>query len=387
MNCPSCGTVNEKDNSFCVGCGEPFAPVQAATAALPATMMGADNLPPTQFIPSDRADAPDAPDSVQTNFRTTPPFDRSMQNFYPSIADPGAQADRGGSGKVIWFGALAVLLVLLIGGGIAAIYLTNQKSASAEVLPDHLGMFVQNTEKTAVSEISKQDYASALTAKDDLLKNESLPTVGGKSNLLLYADGRDVPLNDLKLIQLDTIRDDGTLKQISYQAAPVEGKPEIKRLRVADGLANGKYAFALFEGFLDEGKHKFWAFQVKNGEKTDNGDLAKALTLTVKPKTAPAANANLNHANTTIKTAPTPKPEPSAPAGARVAYCASSNVVMRGSPSLTGRKVNALRRGQKIYVINYSENSDYWNGMEGNWAYVQTESGSRGWVFTPLINY
>jgi hypothetical protein len=34
-----------------------------------------------------------------------------------------------------------------------------------------------------------------------------------------------------------------------------------------------------------------------------------------------------------------------------------------------------------------SDNSDYWNGKEGNWAYIQTESGSRGWVFSPLLNY
>ncbi len=59
----------------------------------------------------------------------------------------------------------------------------------------------------------------------------------------------------------------GTLKQINYQVVPIEGKPEMKRLRVPDGLANGKYAFALFDGFLDEGKHKFWAFQVKMPKK------------------------------------------------------------------------------------------------------------------------
>lgn len=156
-----------------------------------------------------------------------------------------------------------------------------------------------------------------------------------------------------------------------------------------DGLANGKYAFALLDGFLDQGKHKFWAFQVKNSAKADNGDLARALTLSLKPKVETPANINIANANTAtvVKAAPTPKPEPMVPAGARVAYCRSSNVIMRGAPSLTAKKINGLRRGQKIYVINYSDNYDYWNGMEGNWAYVQTESGGRGWVFSPLITY
>ena len=217
-----------------------------------------------------------------------------------------------------------------------------------------------------------------------------MPVSEEKPNFVLYSDGKDIPLGDLKLVQLDSIKDDGTVKQINFQATPVEGKSEIKKLRVPDGLANGKYAFALFEGYLDEGKHKFWAFEVKNAPKNDNGDIAKELALSMKPKlTAPDSNTNSNSTNTTIVKAPPPppKPEPVAPAGSRVAYCNSSNVVLRGAPSLEARKVSALRRGQKIYVINYSDNFDYWNGMEGNWAYVQTETGSRGWVFTPLINY
>ncbi|MEJ7743962.1 MAG: hypothetical protein WKF73_16370 [Nocardioidaceae bacterium] len=42
------------------------------------------------------------------------------------------------------------------------------------------------------------------------MKAEALPvTVEGKPNLILYSDGKDIPLADLKLVQLDTIKDDG----------------------------------------------------------------------------------------------------------------------------------------------------------------------------------
>lgn len=376
MNCPFCNAENDKDNLFCVSCGKNF----AAPAAPPA---------PTVFYkPGGSPNPNDAPASVQTVFKPAPAFNAPTQSFdNPPIAYAATPPAREGGKKLIWLGAIG--LCVLLASGIGAFFLINRQpapTAGTESLPDHLGLFLQDKEKNTLAELARQDSTNALQTKDDLLKNESLPATAAQPYLILYSDGKDIPLGDLKLVQLDTIKDDGTIKQINFQAAPVEGKMEMKRLRVPDSLANGKYAFALFDGFLDEGKHKFWAFQVKNAQKSDNGDLAKAFSLSMKPKTASPANADQTAANTaTVKLAPTPKPAPSAPAGAQVAYCKSNNITMRSSPSLDGRKVNALKRGQKIYIINYSENYDYWNGMEGNWAYVQTESGSRGWVFSPLI--
>lgn len=380
MNCPNCHTENANDNIFCVSCGGNLAPPIGGATTQPS---------PTQSF---KLDDLNAPDSVQTAFRGTPaPNFDNAPNFNPSIPYIAAPpAKKSGSGKFVLIGALAFLL--LIGGGIGAFFLINRQAANKETLPDHLGLFLAN-DKNLV-ELTKQDSTNAVATKDDLLKNDALPATGDKPNVILFSDGKDIPIGDLKLVPLDQIKDDGTLKQINFQAAPVEGKSEMKRLRVPDGLANGKYAFALFDGFLDEGKHKFWAFQVKNAQKSDNGDLAKALSLSMKPKTASPSSSNANTAaatdsNTTsvVKVAPTPKPAPIAPAGSQVAYCASSNVVMRGAPSLSARKINNLKRGQKIYIINYSDNYDSWNGMEGNWAYVQTESGGRGWVFSPLISY
>jgi hypothetical protein len=378
MNCPHCNTENDNDNVFCVSCGKTIAPEKnLAAITLPS---------PTEYYHVNQVNRrDDSPESVQTLYKSTPPFDQPNAKFDPIIPfQPTRTGERKSSG-FLWLGLGALLLLLVVGGGIVGYFLLNKQTVTTttENLPDHLGIFIQNKEKNNLTEIGKQDYNNAVQAKDDLLKNESLPVAEDKPNLLLFYDSKEVPLGDLKLVQIDSIKDDGSLKQISYQAAPVDNKPEIKRLRVPDGLANGRYAFALFDGFLDEGKHKFWAFQVKNAPKSDNGDLAKAMTLSLKPKT----NALPQNSNSVVidKPAPTPKPAPSAPSGAQVAYCKSNNVVMRNSPNLTARKVSALKRGQKIYIINYSENYDYWNGMEGNWAYIQTESGSRGWVFSPLI--
>lgn len=377
MNCPHCNSENDNDNVFCVSCGETI----AAQKTLAATTLP----PPTEYYQAGQIKQPEElPESVQTVFKNTPPIDYSTSSFNPSIPFQTSPVEERKSGKVLWIGL--GLIVLLIGGAVGGYFLLkdqNNVATTAEILPDHLGMFIKNTDKNDLTEIGKQDFANAVQAKDDLLKNDALPVAEVKPNLFLYADAKEVPLNDLKLVQIDSIKEDGSLKQITYQAAPVEGKPEIKRLRVPDGLANGKYAFALFDGFLDDGKHKLWAFQVKNAQKSDNGDLAKAFTLSMKPKTtASTTNSNTSPIE---KPAPTPKPAPSAPAGAQVAYCKSSNVVMRSSPNLNGKKINALKSGQKIYIIRYSDNYDYWNGTEGNWAYVQTESGSRGWVFSPLI--
>ncbi len=268
MNCPNCKEPNDNEGVFCVNCGTNI------------TSNSATNIPPPtqqyQSLPNQ-------------NFETLPSIETAyvqQPNFYPAISNVGEQPVKKSSKKFVWIG-LIVVLFLLVGSIGGAIYFIKQQAVTAEVLPDHLGMFVQNSDKNAVAEISHQDYSSALKAKDDLMKSDALPVAENKPNLILYSDSKDISLNDLKLVQLDTIKEDGSLKQINFQASPVEGKPAMKRLRIPDGLANGKYAFALFEGFLDDGKHIFWAFQVKNAEKSDNGDLAKAITILPKPTPSP----------------------------------------------------------------------------------------------------
>lgn len=90
------------------------------------------------------------------------------------------------------------------------------------------------------------------------------------------------------------------------------------------------------------------------------------------------------------ETKPTPPPAPkkvAPPTGATVGYCNSSNVVLRAEPSLNAKKVGGLSNNQRLYIIRYSDTYDNWKGTTANWAYIQTESGKRGWVFTPFVSY
>ncbi len=403
MICPKCNTINENSNIFCVTCGVTLTPIanvpqtllpNVSQSAMPTQSFQAPQNQNDDYLSSPTVIAGHQPNpnqsqanyyGSQANFNQSQPnFNPSMAGFNPSIPYiPPQSSPKSRLG--LWIG-LSVLIILLLGGGIVgAIVLMNKTKVSSEALPDHLGMFFQNNEKTAVEEIKKQDFTNALDGKDKILKDESIPTVESKPNLILYSDGKDIPLGDLKLIQLDSVKSDGTMKQVDFKATPVEGKPEMKRLWFPENLAKGKYAFALIDGFFDDGKHKLWAFQVKNSDKTDNGNLLKDLTVTLKNK---SKNINSSNSNTeTTRVSPTPKPSVVPPVGARTAYAASNNVVVRAAPSLTAQKIGGLKRGQKIFVLSYSDNYDNWNGLEGTWANIQTESGQRGWVFSPLIKF
>ncbi|MBK9529218.1 MAG: hypothetical protein IPO41_13105 [Acidobacteria bacterium] len=57
----------------------------------------------------------------------------------------------------------------------------------------------------------------------------------------------------------------------------------MKRIRIPTQMAIGKYAFTC-HGYFNEGKHKFWAFQVRDSSKKANGDDLKAWTMAPKPK-------------------------------------------------------------------------------------------------------
>ncbi len=345
-----------------------------------------DVMPPTQIFQPNQANEPQ---SVQTAY--PPPS-------YPNQMPPNYQTPKK-SGKGLIFAALAVVILIILGAiGAGGFYFWQQQQnpnpQTAEILPDHLGMFVQTADKTAVNEIKKTDVVNALEEKEKLLSDESLPVFEENSGLILFSDAKEIPVTDLKLVQLDTIENDGNLKQIDFQAVPIEGKTEMKRLRISTGLARGKYAFALFNGFLNEGNHKFWAFQVKDSKKANNNEIAKSASISVKDSKDKEKSDDKDKSKNSETPAkqdvpPPPKKDTKVPppSGARVAYCNASNVVLRGSPSLTGKKVGSLSLKQRIYIINYSSNYDEWRGTTANWAYIQTESGARGWVFTPFVYY
>ncbi len=368
MKCPKCSTENDSEYIFCVNCGTPIASDRRTQPMIPATVE----------IPRSGSSA-GGPPSVETVFAPGSVRSEPRQDGTYTTGKGEERPRRTGIYIALGVGAIVLLLAAI---GVTAWFI-GRPSIVAEHLPDYLGLFVDNKEKRSLVEVKKYDFASVAAGRDALLKDESLATADERPEFILYAEASEVPVNDLKVVQLDTIKDDGTMKHLEFQAAPIDGKPAMKRLRFERGLAAGKYAFVLFDGYFEEGKHKFWAFQIVNAEKRDNTDLARDIALDLKSK---LADTNTNQA-TNANVAPSPKPTISAPVGARVAYCNATDVIVRAAPSLNAKKVNELRRGQKVYAIRYSDNYDYWNGMQANWAYIQTESGKRGWVFTPFISY
>lgn len=366
MICQKCSTVNDDANAFCVNCGEVF----RSTANLPPTILSNSNSSqtPNEFLsqPSNQQDGflsqptvfgghqPQFHQSLPPNYNASqaqfnqPPvnFQPSMASFNPSIPFIPPQAPPK-SRLGLWVGIGAVCLLLLVGGIVGAILLMNKTTTAKEALPDHLGLFFQNADKTSIDEIKKQDFMNGFEGKDKILKDDSIPALESKPNLILYTDGKDIPLSDLKLILLDSIKTDGTMKQLDFKAAPIDGKPEMKRLWFDENLAEGKYAFAVLDGSFDEGKHKFWAFQIKESDKSDNNNLLKDLTVSLK---------NKSNNKTTETPKPTPKPTVPQPVGSRTAYASTNNIVIRSAPSLDAAKVGSLRRGQKIYVLGYSNN-------------------------------
>ncbi len=389
MICPNCQTINESENIFCIGCGGKVLPTgsligdtKAPTVSFQMPPEGFQNSanipPPTQFVQT--PPFYNTSNSVETS--VVPVGNQfgaaSMHNFAPSFSGV-PQAEK--SNKKMFVLAGAVFAVLLA-AGLGAFFLLGKQSIKSETLPEHLGMFLQNPAKDKVEEIKKQDFTNAVEGKDKLLKDDSLASAEGNPNLILYSDGKDIPLGDLRLIQLDTIKPDGSLQQLDFQSALVEGKTEMKRIRIPDGLADGKYAFVIWDGHLDDGKHKFWAFQVKNSEKNNNDSSLKATTVSLKPK-----ENTTNETKTEVIQKPTVPP----PAGASTRYLKIGNVVLRSGPSQTYSKVGKLRAGQKVYVVGYSSEYESFVSQKtgksyySNYAQVQTESGQKGWVYATFL--
>lgn len=356
MNCPNCQTINEPENVFCVNCGASVSP---------------DALPPptVQFqAPIDSVETAVFPIGQAQAFNSGP--------IAPAMQFTGEQRHRSGPSSTLLVGIIGLLVLVAAAGGF---YLFSGRNSASDPLPDHLGLFARNGDSLA--EVRKQDFTNGLTARDQLLKDDSLPALEANPSMVLYSDGKEVPVNDLRLIQLDSIKDDGSLKQVDFQAAPVEGKPEMKRLRVPNGLATGRYAFALLDGYLNEGKHKFWAFQVKSGSRADNGDALKSETLPVTAKAA--SNTADNRSRQTFGVNPAPKAPP--PPGGSEAYSTTGKLVLRSGPTQSSSKIRNLYQGERVYIIEYSSNYESFKSLYSNFAYVQTEGGQRGWAYAAFL--
>lgn len=371
MNCPHCKTVNDDENTFCVNCG-------ATISANPPIYAGTS------------LQVGDSP-SIQTRFPANAGFSPAIQDRrQPAPAVGPLTGTQPPESRRSWLKPLllvfGVIFVLVLAGGLAGFYFYWFAPQAAESFPEHLGMFYRSGENAPLVELRRLEAANMLEGKEKLLKDESLPVVGEQPEIIYYGDVNEPPVAELKLVAVDSMKDDGSMKQLDFQTSLIEGRPAMKRLKVPQSLAVGKYAFVRTDGYFDDGKHRFWAFEIRNAEKKDNGTLAKDIVIALKPK-PPVNNNTAKTPDGNVPTVTVSRPPVIQPAGSRKAYCNSGDVRIRSAPSLNAPVINKLRRGQVVFVLQYSGNTDNWRGTQANWAYIQTENGRSGWVFSPFISY
>jgi hypothetical protein len=356
MICPQCRTQNDDDYVFCVNCGTPIDSGQLKT----------EEFPSVATVVAKETPAP-VPATIQVQQR--------------EIEEPGGEAKKSSGTFRIVALAAAVLFSLVAIAGLVAFFYFGRKAEPTAQLPEHLGLFAVDPASNRLNEIAKREFPNVKDGRESVLKDQAASITASPAEFILYSDPGEIKTDDLKLVRIDSITDEGSMRNFDFQVVPIENKPSMKRLKLANPVANGRYAFALFNGPFDDGKHKLWPFEIA-GVNVTSTDAGRDYTVALKEK--PASNATNTPGNSNSATVPTVA---EVPVGARVAYCNSTDVVVRGAPSLTARRVNMLRRGQKIYLLGYSDNYDLWNGVRANWAQIQTDSGKRGWVFTPFISY
>lgn len=417
MNCPKCLSYNEVGNAFCVNCGETFGSSDEAAPtvirpivpvpvippdpnpSLPTVFHGQfeQSLPP-QAQPPVYPTSPGMPSAPQI-YPTSPGIPPQGQQIYfqtspgqpnaqPSFAafqqqlPYAAQAAPPKSRLGLAIGIVGVALVFLAAAaGLAVYYFGFKPTSSTESFPTTNGFFLQSADKTKLTDIKKREFKDLAAARDDIGDDSSLPLSDSKPSLILNGGSKEVPVGDLRLIEVGSIKDDGNLKHLEYRTSAIEGKNDMKRISFDNELAPGKYAFAVFDGPFENGKHTLWPFEVRGGSKKDNGDLAKTLTIARKSKTTSTPSGEKS---------PDPTQTVEPPKNASVAYCQISNVVLRSGPTQASSKIGSIRSGQKLYVIEYSGAYEQFVTKDGrvlnsNYAHVQTESGKRGWVYAAFL--
>lgn len=363
MKCASCNTANDAENVFCINCGNAVAGTLSGSPTVP--IVGHPRI--EQFEP---APASNSTETAVVNYGS-----QQKAASQPIFNTPAAlQAPPRINRSAYWIiGCLCFLLILVV-----IVFVALPKFSDAEVLPTHLGMFVQSDAKDRVDEVKRQDFSNISEARNSLIKSESLSVLISRPNLILYSDSKDMPINDVRLIQLDSIKDDGNMKTIEFQVMPIDSKPEMKRIRVRDGLANGKYAFTYFDGYFNDGKHKFWAFQVRDSNKSNNDDSTQSWSVSLKPTPPPQPSvARISPTTTTPSVAP--------PAPGNMAVSITDSLILRSGPGQSYSKMRNLGRGEQVYILGYSSNTEVFKGRASPFAQVRTMSGQVGWVFSAYL--
>ncbi len=332
MKCQSCGAENGADDIYCVDCGSALA-----------------GGPPR---------SPAATEVLEPGARTS---DYSV--LATPFVDERTQQGRK-IGSLVWVGGAFAAILMIVGLGVGGYFIFGSAN---ETLPDHLGLFARSKEKDRNDEIPRQDFPRVVDARNALLKNEELPAVDAQPTLIFYTEARDTPAADLRLIQLDTIKEDGTMMTLDFQVMPIEQQPDMKRMRVRLPMARGKYAFAMLDTYFNEGRHKFWAFQVKDSPVSGNDSNLKASSISL----TPLASRSSNSATAAW------------PPGSTIRRVAG-RVRMRSAPSLDAGVVRGLSAGEQVSVLGYT-GYDCYQQRCGPWAQVTTSSGMSGYILSVLL--
>jgi hypothetical protein len=369
MNCSNCGTEIPLNERYCRNCGHEAVTLADTINAGAPTLRGTPvDIPSHRDAAAETARIWAAP---ATGPISAPPYTAAPTQRRSPLLIP----------------LVAGLLILLLGvGGVVAFFLLRDKDAGtgSEALgpmPDHFGVFLRSGE--TLTELRRLDFSDAIKGRDAMLGDATLPRAEARPTLILYAEPQDIPTSELKLVQLDGIDPGGSIRHWSFQVSPIEGgRRGMKQIKIPEGLASGKYALALMKDYLNEGNHKFWPFQVTEGASSPGTPQVVTLQVKASPGAGPTPRAP-----STPPPRPVQSPSDSSTTGTLV-YCNDDNVVLRGTPSLTGPKVNKLMRGQKLWAIGVSSNKSSWGGVTANWTHVQLYDRSQtGWVFSPFISY
>jgi hypothetical protein len=260
MICPQCRTQNDDDYVFCVNCGNSIGS-QYETIKYP-TDPAPEPLPPTVFV-------------KEAGYRPQPP---------PFLSEPTFERYAPqGSSKLPLIAGLIVVVLAVVGG--AAYLIARQVAVVAEqpeVLPQYLGMFLKGEKGQTPVEIKLFETANVSDGRNAMLTDPQLPKSAARPEFVLYADAAEIPVSDLKLIRLDSITDDGRSRYAEFQAALIDDRPAMKRIMLPQPLATGRYAFVLYSGFFNEGRHRFWPFEVTTGD-ANGAKFEQELALSIKP--------------------------------------------------------------------------------------------------------
>lgn len=336
MICPKCKKENEDIYQFCLQCGE------------------------------------------QLSHETQNPDEDETVIVRHPVINTGLKSSKT---PLILLGALAAILIGVLG-------FTFLPSIIKKTTPTPADFGVFNQKNDTLAELRLREYPNLLKGRDELKDDSSLPVTDASANLIVYHNQQTIPKGDLKIIKLDSIKDDGKIDYWEPQPSPIDGNSEMNQIKVRPGLPKGRFALVLLKGHLDEGTHKLWAFQVENGAGTPADPETLTLTLKPTPTATPTPQVitkivPVPQSNTNPQSSPNNILSPG-----QIGICTTDKItstcVLRYSDTQKSEKIGNIARGDTVMILGYSPNLEWFGKKRAGWYYVRTRSGT-GYVFAHYI--